>query len=317
MSRPQFFIVGAPKAGTSSMASYLRQHPQLFLPDLKDVPFFGTDLSYLPARPSSTEYLALFSVSQPEQLTGDACVSYLQSRRAAEEIKAYQSNARIVIMLRDPVAAMHSMHSHLRYLHEEDIEDFGEALEAEADRASGLRVPPGVRLVDALLYRDVFAYHDQVQRFLECFGPDRVLILLFDDLKRDAAKVVRATYEFLHVDPSFVPDLSIENPNKSVRLEWLQRLTMNPPPRFLRAFTRIAPRRLHGRVIPFLTHFNTKVSQRPPTEPTLDSMLRAEASPDIYRLSMLIDRDLSAWMAPGFREQDGEDLAQTPAHRLK
>ncbi len=293
--RPSFFIVGAPKAGTSSMAHYLRVHPELFLPDRKDVPFFGSDLDYRRPRPSAAEYLAQFEAVGDDVLGGDACTSYLQSRRAAAEIAAFDPAARIVVMLREPVAAMRSMHGHLRYLRSEDIESFAEALAAEPERAAGRRLPAGVRLVGDLQYREVFTYAPSVRRFLDRFEREQVLVLLFDDLREDPLGTARRVYEFLGVDPAFVPDLEVVNARKSTRLGWLHSLAMNPPEPLLRAFNRMTPDAMHGRLIPFLTRLNTKPASAPEFDPALRRALEEEAAPDLAELAGLIDRDLSAW----------------------
>ena len=317
MSRPRFFVVGAPKAGTSSMASYLSQHPSLYLPDRKDVPYFGSDLDYRPKRPNLSEYLGQFEAAKPNHIAGDACASYLQSHHASREIRTFEPRARIVIMLRDPVAAMYSMHSHLRYLRSEDIEDFKDALDAEGERADGTRIPAGTRLTGDLLYRKLFTYTNHVSRFLECFGSDQVLLLLFDDLNANSHVVVRKVYEFLDVDPNFVPDLSVVNSNKSVRIGSLQNIVMSPPPRLLRIFNRIAPQRFHGRLIPYLTERNTIFSGRAKMDPALQQALRSEMAPDIDRLSALIDRDLSAWVRSDttIGKEAGKDLGEASAHR--
>jgi hypothetical protein len=293
--KPTFFIVGAPKAGTSSMAHYLRQHPALFLPDRKDVPFFGSDLDYRRVRPSAAEYRAQFGAAGDGALAGDACVSYLQSRLAAEEIHAFDPEARIIVMLREPIAAMRSMHGHLRYLRSEDIESFEDALAAERERAAGERLPAGVRLVGDLQYREVFTYAPKVARFLDRFGRDQILVLLFDDLQVDPLGVARQVYEFLGVDTSFLPDLEVVNGRKGTRLGWLHSLAMNPPERLLRLFNRLTPAALHGRLIPFLTRLNTRPAEAAGLDPELRRALDAEVAPDLAELPALIDRDLSAW----------------------
>jgi Sulfotransferase domain len=311
--RPSFFIVGAPKAGTSSMAHYLRQHPGLFLPDRKDVPFFGGDLDYRRQRPSPAEYLAQFDAAGEDALAGDACTSYLQSRRAAAEIAEFEPAARIVIMLREPVAAMRSMHGHLCYLRSEDIESFEGALAAERERAAGARLPAGVRLVGDLQYRDVFTYAPKVRRFLEQFDRDQVLVLLFDDLREDPLGTAREVYEFLGVDPTFVPHLEVVNARKSTRVRWLHSLAMNPPERPLRLFNRLTPRSLHGRLIPFLTRLNTHSTSAPEFDPELRSALELEAAPDLAELAELIERDLSAWMpAAGPTPQEQVEVFRQP-----
>jgi len=133
MRRPNFFIVGAPKCGTSALFAYLNQHPQVFMAHLKELHFFGTDVRY-PARPTLDQYLLHFAKAREELRVGEASTSYLFSQSAAQEIRAFNPAARIVIMLRNPVDMMYSLHSEMLYWLNEDIEDFEAALEAEEKR---------------------------------------------------------------------------------------------------------------------------------------------------------------------------------------
>jgi hypothetical protein len=317
VSAPSFFIVGAPKAGTTSMAAYLREHPSLFLPDKKDVPFFGSDLDYRRPRRSMAEYLAQFDPAGAGEIAGDACVSYLQSRLAAEEIHAFDPDARIVVMLREPVAAMHSMHAFMRSVHNEDIADFGAALAAEADRAEGRRIPSGARIVDELLYRRVYSYAEQVERYFDRFGRERVEVVLLDDLEREPARVVARTFAFLGVDPTFVPELRVHHVARTIRSDRLQRFAASPPPRLLRSFNAITPEVMHGRLMPLVNRFNVRPGTRPGTiEPTAaDEELRREMWPGVERLAALLDRDLSAW-APADPELL-EDRREPSAHGVR
>lgn len=297
-TEPSFFIVGAPKAGTSSLTAYLRQHPDLYLPDRKDVPFFGSDLDYRPPRPSRLEYEELYSAPSKRRRCGDACVLYLRSRMAPLEIAQWSPEARIFIMLRDPVEAMHSLHGHMCWMRTEDIEDFEEALAAEADRRRGRRIPPGSRSSSELQYRAVMTYSESVERYLDVFGNDHVQIILFDDLKRDAAGVVTEAFRFLEVDPGFTPELPIVNARKALRLKRLQDLAMRPPTRLLRAYNRIVPARFHGRLMPVLQRLNTQPGKgQRSLAPETAARLRRGADADVERLERLIGRDLSHWRA--------------------
>jgi hypothetical protein len=317
VNAPSFFIVGAPKAGTTSMATYLRQHPSLFLPAKKDVPFFGGDLDYRRPRQSPAEYLALFDTAGAGEVAGDACVSYLQSRLAAEEIHDFDPEARIIVMLREPVAAMRSMHAFMRSAHNEDIADFQRALEAEPDRIEGRRIPPGARIADELLYRRVYSYAEQVERYLDRFGPERVEAILLDDLEREPARVVAETFAFLGVDPAFEPELGVHHVARTIRSDRLQKLAASPPPRLLKAFNLITPSSMHGKLMPMVSRFNIRPGTRPgaiKVDP-IDEALRREMWPDVVRLSALVDRDLSAW-APADAEL-AEDRRESSAHGVR
>src|SRR5438093_448879 len=141
--RPDFFIVGAPKCGTTAMYAYLRQHPQIFMPFHKEPLFFGSDLTTRYGRMSLEEYLALFADASRGQRIGEASAWYLYSATAAAEIKAFAPDAQIVVMLRDPVEVMRAQHSQLLFNMQETLTSFAEALAAEADRRAGRRLPPG------------------------------------------------------------------------------------------------------------------------------------------------------------------------------
>ena len=157
--RPNLFLVGAPKSGTTALATYLGEHPDVFMAPW-ELNYFGTDLNFLtvtgmPSRIRLEDYLSTFSSHGGERYRGDHSVFYLYSCEAAREIQDFAPDARIVVVLRNPVDQMYSQHSELLYQGDENIRDFGAALEAEKDRSLGRRIPPGCRKPFALQYRAV------------------------------------------------------------------------------------------------------------------------------------------------------------------
>ena len=131
MRKPDFFIVGAPKCGTTAMYQWLDAHPEVFVP-VKEIHYFGADLDHRRPEVSAERYNGLFEpASTAHKAVGDVGVWYLMSETAAQEIHAYNPDARIIIMLRRPAQMLYSLHSQLLYSGEEDIADFGEALAAE------------------------------------------------------------------------------------------------------------------------------------------------------------------------------------------
>src|SRR5436190_21521408 len=113
MKTPNFFIVGAPKCGTTAMYEFLKQHPQIFM-TRKEVDFFGSDLYMKERIRDESAYLQLFAAATDEFRVGEGSVWYLYSKRAAAEIKRFVSDARIIIQLRDPTDMIYSLHSELR-----------------------------------------------------------------------------------------------------------------------------------------------------------------------------------------------------------
>lgn len=293
---PDFFIVGAPKCGTTAMYDYLRQHPQVFMPFHKEPLFFGADLTRRYGHMSESEYRSLFTGADPGQRVGEASAWYLYSTSAAREIKSACPSAAIIIMLRNPVDVMHAQHSQLLYSHQESITDFEEALAAEADRAEGRCLPPGPIRRENLLYRRMVGFAEQVERYLDTFGRAAVHTIIFDDLMADTAAEYRRVLEFLHVDPDAAVDLRPSNENKRARWSWLQRIVWDPP--LLRPLIpRLRRYPFVHRVRAAVLRVNSQRETRSALDPKLRARLVAELEPGIERLGEVVGRDLRHWLA--------------------
>jgi len=305
--RPNLFLVGAPKSGTTALATYLGEHPDVFMAPW-ELNYFGTDLTFrtatgAPSRIRPAHYLSTFSSHAEERYRGDHSVFYLYSRQAATEIRYFAPDARIVVMLRDPVDQMYSQHSEMLYQGDEDIRDFAEALEAEKDRALGRRIPPRCRKPFALQYRAVARYHDQVERYFSTFGRDHVCVVVYDDLARDTARAHRRVLDFLEVDPGHEPEFRVVNPNKAVRSTLLRDVLKATAPDSSPTFRRLGRMVVRSdsarsRTRRWLRVVNTKERPRPPMDPALRSQIQEELSDDVRRLEGLLEHELGAWLGP-------------------
>lgn len=282
------------------MYTYLRQHSDVFMPETKEPKFFCSDLDSGGEADADffirdeKQYLDLFADTGGATSIGEACVFNLFSAVAAARIKDKSPDAKIIIMLRDPVEQMYSFHSVRRRNATEDL-DFEAALAAEADRREGRRLPRLARNVKMYQYRAVASYAGQVARYFDAFGRENVHVIIFDDLVRDPAASYRATLEFLGVDPDFQTELSVVNAhtaNISSRMATLLR-----DPSIVRRAKRLVPRPLHrqaAQVRERLRAWNRKPALRAPIDLELRDRLHAELAPDISRLSELLGRDLSS-----------------------
>lgn len=295
--RPDFFIVGAFKSGTTAMYEYLRRHPQIFMPFHKEPNFFGDDLTRHYGRLSAAEYLALFQAARPGQRIGEASTWYLYSESAASEIAQFAPGAQIIALLRNPVDVMYAQHSQLRYRADEPIADFAAALEAEPARQRGDQLPPPPARPETLLYRRSVRFAEQLERYFDVFDRERVLVLLFDDLVRDTASTYRAALEFLHVDTIFQPDFAVHNENKRVRFATLQRLVFRPPGPLLGAARRLRRYPVAHSLRDAALRLNSQAEKRAPMDLALRRQLVLELAPEISRLGALIGRDLAGWQA--------------------
>ena len=325
MAKPDFFIVGAPRSGTTWLWSSLREHPQLFLPDPKEPHFFGSDLALTRGRTTREEYLRAFADAPLGTRAGEASVLYLCSERAAEEIAEFSrpEPPSAIVMLRHPVEMMYSMHAHHLFTREEEIADFGAALAAEPDRARGLRIPEHTLHVDSIRYRRLASFPDQIRRYFEHFGRESVHIVLYDDLAEAPDRVLHEALRFLDVDPSFRTSVGFRNENRRARSGTLTRLLDRVSSAGRGRGTDLLPHELelerhrrrglsgHGggwlgpvrrparRAVRALREWDTLHEPRGAMEPALRQALQEEFSPQIEELSELIDRDLSRWLVSG------------------
>jgi hypothetical protein len=296
MPAPSFFIVGAPKCGTTSLNDYLRQHPGLFIPERKELHHFGSDLRFTKSqRPTRGEYLAYFAPAQPGQIAGEASVWYLFSQLAANEIHDFCPNAKIIIMLRNPADMLYSLHSQYLFESNEDLSDFAAALAAEEDRSQGRRLPLGSNYREGLLYRRVARFAEQVRRYLDVFPREQIHIIDFDDFSRDTPRVFAETLRFLGVDSAFRCEFEVRNPNKQVHSKSLHSF-LNNPGKFAILLGRLIPKSLRRGLVSRLKKANSPEAPRPPLDAELRAELNREFAPEVALLGELVRRDFSKWV---------------------
>jgi hypothetical protein len=204
------FIVGAAKAGTTSLYRYLDEHPDIYMSRMKEPHFFSRIepssglASFFPHVTDTRAYLRLFSAAGGSSLRGEASTSYLWHEGAAKAIKGVRPDAKVIIMLRDPISRAYA---HYWNDVREGIEKrpFEDAVEDE------LTGPPGAWGVSSL-YVDCGFYAERVARYLDTFG-DNVLVLLFEEFVADPAAHLERTLRFLGLNPSLSRTRDFETHN--------------------------------------------------------------------------------------------------------
>ena len=294
VKRPDFFIVGAPKCGTTALYTYLRAHPKIFMPALKEPQYFAEDILGQKRNVCTGEdYLALFDAASNERRIGEASTAYLGSALAAKKINAFDPAAQIIVMVRNPVDMMYALHSHRCYEGEEEITDFETALEADEMniklRGDGPKRPNG------LAYWQMASFSLQISTYFAEFGRDNVHVIVYEDFKADTRRVYKQTLDFLGVPTDFEPQFPVINPNCRVRSRAIQQFVRRPP-KFLRtvshAILPLPARRLIGNHVRSL---NEPAEPRPTMPAELRRRLLRDFGDEVEELGSLLNRDLSEW----------------------
>lgn len=295
--KPNFFIVGAPRTGTTAMWEYLRRHPDIFMPTVKEPHFFGSDLQLTVPRCTEKQYIQYFKLATTQKRLGEASTLYLYSKKAPYEIKNYCSDALIIAMLRNPVDMMYSLHGEGLYVGREDIKDFETALQVEPERHKGRKIPKVPKFIDALFYRAIADYTNQIDRYFKVFGRENVMVIIFDDFKKNVAAVYQDILGFLGVAKTYTPDFKIINASKKVRIKYIRNFIRRASgiPLLRSSVHLLTPALVRRKALKMIGRYNTYYTPRASMEEELRRKLQAEFSGKVEQLSKLLGRDLTYW----------------------
>ena len=308
MKRPEFFIVGHPKSGTTALARYLNQHPEIFISKLKEPQFFSKDFhresddfkknrkNFHYKIRTEEAYLALFEDCE-KKISGEASTTYIYSKVAAKEIFDFNPKAKIIMIFREPVDYLYSWHAHSMITAGEHIKSFEQALAAEPERRNGKLLKPMVKLPSLFYYTDRIKYLDQIKRYLKYFSSDQLKIIVYDDFRNDNQKVLNELYQFLNVSQDFKVELKKYNRAKKLKYSGLYFLVRNP--RLIGFFTTIfSQKQLRWLKIRFIKFF-FDVQKREPLDPSFRDSLKMKYKSEVEKLGSYIDRDLiKEWNYP-------------------
>jgi hypothetical protein len=297
---PDFFIVGHPKCGTTALYEMLRRHPHIHMP-VKEPWFFASDQTteLADGLPRSLEdYLSLFDAVAPGQRIGEATPSYLRSRTAASRIADLQPRARIIALLREPAGFLRSFHLQSVQAHVETEKDLRKALALEAVRREGKRIPRNCLRPQALLYSEHVHYVEQLRRYHAVFPPEQVLVLIYEDFRRDNEATVRQVLRFLEVDDTRPVEVVDANPTVRLRSQKIEELVRSlyhgagTTSRAVKATVKaVTPRQLRRDALR-LTQRRVVYGAPRPADEKLMLELRGRFKPEVVALSEYLGRDL-------------------------
>jgi len=305
---PDFFIVGHPKCGTSALWKMLMAHPEIFMSEVKEPRYFSSDLwsRFPPKRPAAARlhtlegYQELFAGAGPGQLAGEATPDYLRSMVAAKAIAEVQPAAKIIAFLREPADFLRSFHLQMVSSNVETERSFERAIGLEEERRAGRKIPRDCYQPKTLLYSDHVRYAEQLQRFHAVFPPENVMVIIYDDFRKDNQATVVRVLEFLGVDPT-VPVPAVQTaPNKAIRSPTMHRLANAARIARLypeaggpvgRAINAVAPRAVHSDAFRTGWRRLAYTTPSPPSEKFMRE-LRRRFKPLVVETSEYLGRDL-------------------------
>lgn len=299
---PDFFIIGAPKCGTTALAQYLSEHPNVFFCAPKEPFYWATDhprARRINDLNSLEDYLRLFAAADPgrHSAIGEGSTTYMQSHTAIGGILTFRPEAKFIVMLRNPIDVVHGMHGELRRHFAEDESDFEKAWALQSDRAAGRRIPANDTFAHQLQYRDVASFAPQLIRLFDQVPESRCRVIIFDDFIRDARSVYSETLNFLGLPDDGRVEFPKVNAAGSYRMQTLGRLAHHPPAIMagpVKLFRTWYIRR-GGRLKQLLHRLVQKEAPRESLSPAFREYLKDVFRDDIERTSQLLRRDLTEW----------------------
>ena len=303
---PDFFVVGAPRCGTTSLCRYLARNPQICFSRPKE-PFYFSRQDHTPsATELKRDYLDTYfsHYEDSHRAVGEGSVSYLYSPGVIERINQLNPNARFIVLVRNPLSMLPSYHLRMQFLLQEDEPDFDTAWKLEASRLQGKNVPKQCLDSRLLLYSEAAKFSVQVKRLFAVAGRDRSHVIVFDDLKADPLAVYKQVLAFLQVDYDGQTEFEKRYASKMYRYRWLQRLFFLPATRGSKTIGTLQRRNRkynadsskRPSLIKRITSWNKVPMQPAPLTSQMTETIRETLKEDVAHLSQLLNRDLSFWL---------------------
>lgn len=295
---PNFLIIGAAKSGTTALYHYLKQHPQIYMSPVKETEFFALegeefnfkgpgDMQRISRSITNIEdYQAQFQKVSNEIAIGEASPVYLYSSKAPERIKHYLPDVKLIAILRDPIERAYSQFLMMSLGGREPISNFTKAIEQEKVRINN-NWEWGWR------YIELGFYHVQIKRYFELFEENQIKVYLYKDLHDNSDSLLKNIFNFLAVDETFVPDVSVKYNPSGIPKNNIFHNFVEQPNLMKSVLKPLFP-------VDIRTIIRTNLKKMNLVKPQLPLKVRKEILPifqdDILKLQDLIQRDLSEWL---------------------
>ncbi len=292
VKKPNFFIVGAPRSGTTSLYMYLKQHSDIFFNQSrkgfftrKEPNFFCTDFSKGFRKITNMKsYLEFFQGSKNFKAVGEASTWYLFSKEAIPRIEIFNSKAKFIVMVRNPIDVAYSSFIISRYYFEENIKSFKKSWYLQEKRRKGKAVPRWCRDPKLLLWGEIAKTGQQIERLLNFIPRNRVKIIVFDDFVDNTKKIYKEVLEFLKLKYNGKNDFPVYNKRRDIRSTTVGFI--------VNKLYQLNENINWGKFF----QWNIIKSPKKHLEPEFEKELKKYFKKDVKKLSKILDRDLMYWV---------------------
>ena len=282
--KPNFFIIGAPKSGTTSLARYLSEHSEIIFSDPKETGYFDTDL-HTSSWANESSYLdeAYPLTEKKYRAVGEGTVWNLYSRVAVDNILQFNPNAKFIVLLRNPVQIFHSLYYHRYFSGRETASTFAKAWRIQKQRSYDSVSNP-----KTFLCADLYKLGDQLERLYKKVEKDRVLIIFFEDLKNNPALVYKRCLDFLEVSQDGKVDFEHVNPSRAINNKYIRNTVL-----FLRSIKKKL--RINKPFGSTVLARRVVYQKKKPLPDTVRIDIQRFLLDDIRKIEKLANRQLSHW----------------------
>jgi len=299
-AKPNFFIVGAPKCGTTSLFYYLTQHPNFYGTGIKEPHFLCEDFPKLRRIKTWEAYEKLYTWVEPQhQVIGEASMTYMYSEVALQHIVDINPDSRIIYIVRNPADLLYSWYSQMLKTMNEEERDFARAWALQEERAAGRSLPERCNEPFFLQYRRVGQLGERLQNLQRYFPIENIHVVFNDDLRNKTAETYAEVLKFLELPPYTEVDFSVLNTRQIQRSKLLGRFIEYCVASSLgRTFTRIKRKFRMGKldVAQMMRELNMKTPKQQELSPELRRIILDDLREDIQLLSKLTGRNLDDWL---------------------
>ena len=285
------------KAATTSLYTYLKQHPDVFMTTIKEPMFFNNfqkknnfKVHGKKTKKITTfkQYYSLFDAVKNEKAIGEASPAYISNENCPNLIQQHLPNAKIIAVLRQPVARAYSNFLHARRADRESISDFETAFNKETERKTENWSP-------LYHYKSKGYYAEQLERYFTLFPKENIKVLLFEDLVNNPIETTQELFKFLNIDKSFIPETS-----KKANVSGTPKGIFGWIIMKLRYYNLIPNIQFSNYLPDFMIQFifNSAYKKARPLAPEIKKRLtHTYYKQDILKLEKLIEKDLQHWLS--------------------